>query len=66
MGTCESCGNETDDLKPPPSSRYRRGYSEELLCEECREPCTCKGGYAANCTCDLEYETARDRRFDYD
>jgi len=58
---CAACGKESDDLRHPPRRRYGPG-SDDLLCEECLEPCNCKGGFRANCTCDYEYEQYRDRK----
>jgi hypothetical protein len=32
------------------------------LCKECAEPCPCRGGFRANCTCDAEYQSYRAKR----
>ncbi len=61
---CEACGRESEELRQPPRkmhSCFRQ--TEPLLCEECIEPCMCKGGFRANCTCDYEYEQERERRW---
>lgn len=59
MKFCKACGKETDELYYPPATKW--GQSDDLLCKECLEPCSCKGGFRANCTCDTQYDQERDK-----
>lgn len=58
---CEACGAENVELREAPRTHYSQ--REAYLCEECLQPCCCKGGFRANCTCDAQYDQERDRRF---
>jgi hypothetical protein len=62
VGNCEACG--TKDVKLSEAPRTHWSQREVYLCEECLQPCYCKGGFRANCTCDIQYEIERDKGFD--